>query len=170
MTHPQPGHDPGAETGPRQATPFTRVWYWAFLLVGLALVIGGLTPWEPAEAIADFPDADAVNLYGWVVDWSMVVPIVLGIFITAGSVLSLVGAQARNRIDESWAYERAGALVGSAGWLGYMLAVGIARPSSLIDSVFPLAAALSLLVRWVTLRKRERVVRVAYEASQENPQ
>lgn len=156
------GHDPGSETGPRQATPFTRAFYWAFLVMGIALILGGLTSWEPAGAIADLPKS--LDLYGVGVNWGSVIHLVTGVPITVGAVLSLLGAQYRERIDESWRFEQAGAIFGAVGWFGLMLAVGVTHPSSLLDSMFPLACTISLIVRWFTLRGREKIVRPLYEA------
>lgn len=157
-----PGHDPGAETGPRQATPFTRTWYWAFLAVGIAIFIGGITPWEPEAAIADLPGPEVYNLYGWGIDWGSLIQIFIGVFIAVGAILCLIGAQYRTRLDESWRYERTGALVGITGWVAFVLAVGAVKPSSLVDLMFPLFCGVSLLVRWITLGTRSRIVRFAY--------
>ena len=155
-------HDPGAETGPRQATPFTRLWYWAYLVMGIILFLGGVVDWEPSAAIADFPDLETFNPYGWNLNWNSIFHFLFGFVITVGSVFCLVGAQHRDRLDESWRYEATGALIGAAAWLSFMVVVGIARPFALIDSLFPLTAALSLIVRFKTLNHRERVFRTAY--------
>lgn len=165
------GHDPGAETGPRQATPFTRVYYWLFLVVGISLLIGGLTPWRPAVTLTDLHDWKAWDLYGLGVDWGAVLHIVLGIFITSGAIYSLLGAQYRTWINDSWRYERTGALLGAAGWAVFTLAVGYEKPSSLIDLLFPFSSAVSLIVRYITLGGREKYVRTAYHKKiQENSQ
>src|ERR1035437_9058406 len=92
--------DPGAETGPRQATAFTRLWYWAFLVMGFILFLGGVTPWEPASLIADLPSGLNTNLYGSGINWNDIIHILLGLFIGTGAVVCLIGAQYRNRIDE----------------------------------------------------------------------
>ena len=163
MTHP-PGHDPGAETGPRQATPFTRSFYWSFLAMGLVLFVAGFVPWEPAGAIADLPDGRVGDLYGLGIDWSAVIHIVLGGVITIGATISLYGARYREQIDHSWTLEQAGAVVGAIGWFCFVLAVGASRPSSLLDAMWPLSCSIALVVRWFTLRSREMTIRPLYES------
>jgi len=163
MTHVPLGHDPGAEIGPRQATPFTRSMYWSFLAMGLVLLVAGFIPWEPAGAIADLPTDKAINIFGLGVDWGVVVHIVLGAFISVGAVISLFGALPRQQIDKSWRLEQSGAMVGAIGWLCFTLAVGATHPSSLIDAMFPLSFSVALSVRWLTLRNREKTIRPAYE-------
>lgn len=160
-------HDPGVETGPRQATPFTRVWYIAFLVMGLALFFGGLLPWEPALAIADLPDGTDYNLYGWGLDWSVLIHLALGSSISIGAAFSIYGAAWRERIDDSWVYERTGALIAVPGWIAFVLAICAEQPLALIDILFPFTAAIALTVRLVSLWRRERVVRVAYKEKQD---
>lgn len=163
MTHP-PGHDPGAETGPRQATPFTRSFYWSFLAMGLVLLVAGFVPWEPAGAIADLPDGKNWDLYGWGLDWNTIVHIVLGASISTGAGISLFGARYREQIDQSWRLEQAGALIGAIGWFCFVLVVGFSHPSSLLDAMWPLSCSIALIVRWLTLHSREKTIRPLYES------
>lgn len=160
--------DPGLETGPRQATPFTRVWYWAYLAMGLVLIVGGVTTWTPSGAIADLPNGTSIDTYGLGINWRPIIHLLVGIPISVGAIISLVGTQYRETIDESWRLEQAGAIFGIVGWLGFVLAAGYQRPSSVIDMMLPLACALSLVVRWVTLRHREKLVRPIYEETVKN--
>jgi len=162
------GHDQGSEIGPRQATPFTRVWYWAFLVMGIVLIIGGLTTWAPAGSIADLPDGTTVDVYGLGINWRPIIHLLIGVPISVGAIISLIGAKYRETIDESWRLEQAGAIFGIVGWIGFALAAGYQHPSSIVDMLFPLTCAISLVIRWFTLHHREKIIRPQYEAKVKN--
>lgn len=154
------GQDPGFETGQRQATAFTRVWYWAFLVMGFYLLSQSYQPLDPDLQASGIPWWQGVALVAY--------PIIISIFITVGAGLGLVGAMAgRWIVTDSWSYERTGALLGVAGWTARFLSLLFDRPPTIMGALFNLTVGVSLAVRWITLRDREKNVREA-KAEMEN--
>lgn len=141
-----------SEGSERRATPFTRTWYASGLVLGVVLMLGGIFPrWEPSLAVATLPD--------WV-------SLIVGVTITAGSVLLIYGSSSRVLLSLSWALEQSGCTVAGAGWLAFAVAAAWAYPMVFVPWVMALTMTISLMVRWRSLRRREEVTRAVVESVQ----
>lgn len=145
-----PDHIELAESGRQEATPLTRIWYVGWLLMGLSILISGLdSAWEPTFSLASFPDWVSLALGG-------------GIFL--GSVALLLGSTFVKRLDKSWRWEKLGATLAGVSWLGFFIATAWSQPSIFIPWIFGLTSFIALLFRLLELSRREKFMRVIYEA------
>lgn len=148
MTEPTPAqiHAAVLEDGQgSRATPFTLVWYTAWLVMGAVQLVGGLIEeWSPSKALDILPD--------WV-------SLLIGVAVTVGALLMLWGARRLQTTTTSWAVERLGAFVTAGGWAAYAIAGMWASFATPAAWLFGVASTAALLARARTLTTREAVTR-----------
>ena len=131
----------------RRATPFTRAWYAVSLVIGTAILLGGL--------VAPLRE-DEVLLPPWLILW-------LAGFMIIGSILLLWGSRETPRLDRAWSTEQFGCYVAGAGWGTYGVADFFVEPRDFSSWMFGIAFLVTLIVRLITLNMREKVTRSVTE-------